>query len=312
MQTVKVIWNGSQHSRKNISEKKAQARQLGVISIAALSVHLPFHITSSFHIQFNTMCVYEPEPQCVCVWYFAEPDLWFLQLISFLSVWVLYWLCICAMCIFFLHICAHLCMFVITFCSVCILFPVSMTGEHFMFAAGCSFGLSSKDWLVMQPNLSRSSFMTLWVCETSRAILPTVAESLSHPQTCLWVCACMHLSMPLCIYCMCVTEFLEISHPTRNNFSWLKEYYTVSVCMFVCMCALEEACACAFKQLLCCKQFLKHGSVCFLPALLSCFSSKMSRVRFKMDHFNAAHAHTQKHQASNMKAQETCKHIHTY
>lgn len=45
----------------------------------------------------------------------------------------------------FLHICAHLCMFVITFCSVCILFPVSMTGEHFMFAAGCSFGLSSKD-----------------------------------------------------------------------------------------------------------------------------------------------------------------------
>lgn len=48
-------------------------------------------------------------------------------------------------CIFFLHICAHLWMFVISFCSVCILFPVSMTGEHFMFAAGCSFGLSSKD-----------------------------------------------------------------------------------------------------------------------------------------------------------------------
>lgn len=110
MQTVKVIWNGSQHSRKNISEKKAQARQLGVISIAALSVHLPFHITSSFHIQFNTMCVYEPEPQCVCVWYFAEPDLWFLQLISFLSVWVLYWLCICAMCIFFFF--TYMCSFV--------------------------------------------------------------------------------------------------------------------------------------------------------------------------------------------------------
>lgn len=58
--------------------------------------------------------------------------------------------CLCGCCtdrvfFFFLHICAHLWMFVISFCSVCILFPVSMTGEHFMFAAGCSFGLSSKD-----------------------------------------------------------------------------------------------------------------------------------------------------------------------
>lgn len=43
---------------KIFQKNKAQARSLGVISIAALSVHLPLHITSSFHIQLT---------QCVCM-----------------------------------------------------------------------------------------------------------------------------------------------------------------------------------------------------------------------------------------------------
>lgn len=160
--------------------------------------------------------------------------------------------CLCGCCtdrvllLFFLHICAHLCMFVITFCSVCILFPVSMTGEHFMFAPGCSFGLSSKDWFVMQPNLSRSSFMTLWVCETSRAILPTVAESLSHPQTCLWVCACMHLSKPI-VHLLYVFHWILRNFPShQKQFQLAQRVLIYSKCVYVCVyvCIWGGLCVC--------------------------------------------------------------------
>lgn len=246
------------------------------------------------------MCAYESEPQCV--WYFAEPDLWFLQLISFLSVWVLYWPCV----FFFFYIYVLIC--------VCLWLLSAQCAFYFLWAwqgstlclllVALLVCLLKTDLLCNQTSAEAPSWRYECVRPQGQFYPLWLKAWAIHRHVCECVRACIWVSL-LCIYCMCFTEFLEISHPTRNNFSWLKEYYTVSVCMFVCMCAFEEACACAFKQLLCCKQFLKHGSVCLLPALLSCFGSKMDR-------FNAAHASTQKHQASNMKTQETCKHIHTY
>lgn len=225
-----------------------------------------------------------------------------LQLISFLSVWVLYWPCV------FFFFFTYMCSFVYV-CDYFLLSVHFISCEHdrgalCLLLVALLVCLLKTDLLCNQTSAEAPSWRYERVRPRGQFYPLWLKAWAIHRHVCECVRACIWVSL-LCIYCMCFTEFLEISHPTRNNFSWLKEYYTVSVCVFVCMCAFEEACACAFKQLLCCKQFLKHGSVCLLPALLSCFGSKMDR-------FNAAHARTQKHQASNMKTQETCKHIHTY